>query len=142
MRTFPLVVAAGAGAVDGILRDADAAAAAQGHTARATNTGAWSTYFEVAAVLGGYLAPSFGFSREVGEPLMHGGLFSLASRGARYAAQQQKLFWGSTTPTAAMPLMEAAAMTAVGRQPARRVAVAGYITGDPNALTQPAGVLV
>lgn len=123
VRAFPLVVDAVAGGLDGVLQDADHKAG------RVTNTSQWSTYYEAALVVGGYLAEASGFSRDVSEPLIYGSLFRLAGRAGAYLARQT--IGGYAAPYS---LPRAAAMAAVGGGSAAQIV-------PRDARLQPAGIL-
>jgi len=79
----PVAVGAAAGALDGVLEDADHKAG------RLTNTTQWSTYYEAALVALGFVGDHLGFGRDVTEPAFYGGLFKLASRGGAFVAKTQ-----------------------------------------------------
>jgi hypothetical protein len=121
IRSFPLIVGAAAGAVHGVLRDADAV------NGRTANTQQWSTFFEAGAVVAGYVAESMGHSSDVTNPLIYGGLFSLASRAAYFYAKQNNL-----VKAGQLFAMPAAAMSHVGAAPQ-------LVPADSRR--QPAGIL-
>lgn len=124
VRFFPLAVDAVAGGLDGVLRDSDV---------KNSRTGIkrWSTLYKAALVVGGYLAETTGFSRDISEPMVYGGLFGLASEGGAYLARNT--IGGYAAPQV-LATPAAAALSGVGRSAAQIV--------SPQNRKQPAGVLV